>query len=114
MPALPWGLAPFCPLKAPAVPLRPADLAGYLNGQVYVRQSKHVPLDRDAAKAPEKSQASMAPACLSTNVPLVRRHAIARMCARALYCQRQPTRRMFSSRLGSAPAATKRFAEYAF
>ena len=28
--------------------LRPADLAGYRNGQVYIRQSMHVPLNRDA------------------------------------------------------------------
>jgi Fic family protein len=30
--------------------LRPADLAGYRNGQVYIRRSKHVPLNRDAVR----------------------------------------------------------------
>jgi Fic family protein len=30
--------------------LRPADLAGYRHGQVYIRQSKHVPLNRDAVR----------------------------------------------------------------
>jgi fido (protein-threonine AMPylation protein) len=29
---------------------RRADLAGYRNGQVYIRQSKHVPLNRDAVR----------------------------------------------------------------
>ena len=28
--------------------LKPADLAGYRNGQVYIRKSMHVPLNRDA------------------------------------------------------------------
>jgi Fic family protein len=38
-------------LFAPSVTaglLRPADLAGYRNGQVYIRKSMHVPLNRDA------------------------------------------------------------------
>lgn len=30
--------------------LKPADLAGYRNGQVYIRQSMHVPLKRDAVR----------------------------------------------------------------
>lgn len=38
-------------LFAPSVTaglLRPADLAGYRNGQIYIRKSKHVPPNRDA------------------------------------------------------------------
>jgi fido (protein-threonine AMPylation protein) len=30
--------------------LKPADLAGYRNGQVYIRKSMHVPLDREAVR----------------------------------------------------------------
>ncbi len=30
--------------------LRPADLAGYRNGQVYIRQSKHVPMNVEAVR----------------------------------------------------------------
>jgi Fic family protein len=30
--------------------LKPADLAGYRNGQIYIRQSMHVPLNRDAVR----------------------------------------------------------------
>jgi Fic family protein len=30
--------------------LKPTDLAGYRNGQVYIRQSMHVPLNRDAVR----------------------------------------------------------------
>jgi fido (protein-threonine AMPylation protein) len=30
--------------------LRPADLAGYRNGQVYIRRSMHVPLNKDAVR----------------------------------------------------------------
>lgn len=30
--------------------LKPADLAGYRNGQVYIRQSMHVPLNREAVR----------------------------------------------------------------
>jgi len=40
-------------LFAPSVTsglLRPADLAGYRNGQVYIRESMHVPLNRDAVR----------------------------------------------------------------
>src|ERR1019366_5651898 len=40
-------------LFAPSVTvglLKPVDLAGYRNGQVYIRKSKHVPLNRDAVR----------------------------------------------------------------
>jgi hypothetical protein len=40
-------------LFAPSVTsglLIPADLAGYRNGQVYIRKSMHVPLNRDAVR----------------------------------------------------------------
>jgi fido (protein-threonine AMPylation protein) len=40
-------------LFAPSVTsglLRPSDLAGYRNGQVYIRKSMHVPLNRDALR----------------------------------------------------------------
>src|SRR5271170_3272281 len=40
-------------LFAPSVTsglLRPSDLAGYRNGQVYIRESMHVPLNRDAVR----------------------------------------------------------------
>lgn len=40
-------------LFAPSVTaglLRPADLAGYRNGQVYIRRSMHVPLNREAVR----------------------------------------------------------------
>jgi hypothetical protein len=40
-------------LLAPSVTvglLKPADLAGYRNGQVYIRKSMHVPLNRDAVR----------------------------------------------------------------
>jgi hypothetical protein len=40
-------------LFAPSVTvglLKPADLAGYRNGQVYIRKSMHVPLNRDALR----------------------------------------------------------------
>src|SRR6266581_2247786 len=40
-------------LFAPSVTvglLKPADLAGYRNGQVYIRKSMHVPLSRDAVR----------------------------------------------------------------
>ena len=40
-------------LFAPSVTvglLKPADLAGYRNGQVYIRKSMHVPLNRDAVR----------------------------------------------------------------
>ena len=40
-------------LFAPSVTvglLKPADLAGYRNGQVYIRRSMHVPLNRDAVR----------------------------------------------------------------
>jgi hypothetical protein len=40
-------------LFAPSVTaglLKPADLAGYRNGQVYIRKSMHVPLNREAVR----------------------------------------------------------------
>jgi Fic/DOC family len=40
-------------LFAPSVTIglrKPADLAGYRNGQVYIRKSMHVPLNRDAVR----------------------------------------------------------------
>ncbi len=40
-------------MSAPSVTaglLKPADLAGYRNAQVYIRQSMHVPLNRDAVR----------------------------------------------------------------
>ena len=40
-------------LFAPSVTaglLKPADLAGYRNGQVFIRKSMHVPLNRDAVR----------------------------------------------------------------
>ena len=40
-------------LFAPSVTaglLKPADLAGYRNGQVYIRRSMHVPLNREAVR----------------------------------------------------------------
>jgi Fic family protein len=30
--------------------LKPSDLAGYRNGQVFIRKSMHVPLNRDAVR----------------------------------------------------------------
>jgi len=30
--------------------LKPADLAGYPNGQVYIRRSMHLPLNREAVR----------------------------------------------------------------
>jgi fido (protein-threonine AMPylation protein) len=38
----------MCAPSVTAGLLRPADLAGYRNGPVYIRQSMHVPLNRDA------------------------------------------------------------------
>jgi fido (protein-threonine AMPylation protein) len=42
-----WYRELFAPSVAAGL-LRPADLAGYRNGPVYIRQSMHVPLNRDA------------------------------------------------------------------
>ena len=39
----------FAPSVAAGL-LKPADLAGYRNGQVYIRQSMHVPLNREAVR----------------------------------------------------------------
>lgn len=44
-----WYRAMFAPSVAAGI-LRPSDLAGYRNGQVYIRQSMHVPLNRDAVR----------------------------------------------------------------
>jgi fido (protein-threonine AMPylation protein) len=44
-----WYREMFAPTVTAGL-LRPADLAGYRNGQVYIRQSKHVPLNRDAVR----------------------------------------------------------------
>ena len=42
-----WYREMFAPSVAAGL-LKPADLAGYRNGPVYIRQSMHVPLNRDA------------------------------------------------------------------
>jgi fido (protein-threonine AMPylation protein) len=44
-----WYREMFAPSVAAGL-LKPADLAGYRNGQVYIRQSMHVPLNRDAVR----------------------------------------------------------------
>jgi len=44
-----WYREMFAPSVTAGL-LRPADLAGYRNGQVYIRQSMHVPLNRDAVR----------------------------------------------------------------
>jgi fido (protein-threonine AMPylation protein) len=44
-----WYREMFAPSVTAGL-LRPADLAGYRDGQVYIRQSKHVPLNRDAVR----------------------------------------------------------------
>ena len=44
-----WYREMFAP-SVTAGSLKPADLAGYRNGQVYIRQSMHVPLNRDAVR----------------------------------------------------------------
>jgi fido (protein-threonine AMPylation protein) len=44
-----WYREMFAPSVAAGI-LKPADLAGYRNGQVYIRQSMHVPLNRDAVR----------------------------------------------------------------
>jgi fido (protein-threonine AMPylation protein) len=44
-----WYREMFAPSVTAGI-LRPADLAGYRNGQVYIRQSMHVPLNRDAVR----------------------------------------------------------------
>ena len=45
-----WYREMFAPSVTAGI-LKPADLAGYRNGQVYIRQSMHVPLNRDAVRA---------------------------------------------------------------
>ncbi len=44
-----WYRQLFAPSVALGL-LKPSDLAGYRNGQVYIRGSKHVPLNRDAVR----------------------------------------------------------------
>jgi fido (protein-threonine AMPylation protein) len=44
-----WYREMFAPSVAAGI-LKPADLAGYRNGQVYIRQSMHLPLNRDAVR----------------------------------------------------------------
>jgi len=44
-----WYREMFAPSLTAGI-LKPADLAGYRNGQVYIRQSMHVPLNRDAVR----------------------------------------------------------------
>jgi hypothetical protein len=44
-----WYRELFAPSVAAGL-LKPADLAGYRNGQVYIRKSMHVPLNRDALR----------------------------------------------------------------
>jgi fido (protein-threonine AMPylation protein) len=44
-----WYREMFAPSVAAGL-LKPSDLAGYRNGQVYIRQSMHVPLNRDAVR----------------------------------------------------------------
>jgi fido (protein-threonine AMPylation protein) len=44
-----WYREMFAPSVTAGI-LKPADLAGYRNGQVYIRQSMHVPLNRDALR----------------------------------------------------------------
>jgi len=44
-----WYREMFAPSVTAGI-LKPSDLAGYRNGQVYIRQSMHVPLNRDALR----------------------------------------------------------------
>jgi len=44
-----WYREMFAPSVTVGI-LKPSDLAGYRNGQVYIRQSMHVPLNRDAVR----------------------------------------------------------------
>jgi len=44
-----WYREMFAPSVAAGI-LKPADLAGYRSGQVYIRQSMHVPPSRDAVR----------------------------------------------------------------
>jgi hypothetical protein len=44
-----WYRKLFAPSVAVGL-LKPADLAGYRNGQVYIRKSMHVPLNREAVR----------------------------------------------------------------
>lgn len=44
-----WYREMFAPCVAAGL-INPGDLAGYRNGQVYIRQSMHVPLNPDAVR----------------------------------------------------------------
>lgn len=44
-----WYREMFAPSVTSGL-LKPSDLAGYRNGQVYIRQSMHVPINRDAVR----------------------------------------------------------------
>ena len=44
-----WYREMFAPSVTAGI-LKPSDLAGYRNGQVYIRQSMHVPLNREAVR----------------------------------------------------------------
>ena len=44
-----WYQEMFAPSVTAGI-LKPSDLAGYRNGQVYIRQSMHVPLNREAVR----------------------------------------------------------------
>jgi fido (protein-threonine AMPylation protein) len=44
-----WYREMFAPSVTAGI-LKPSDLAGYRNGQVYIRQSMHIPLNRDAVR----------------------------------------------------------------
>jgi Fic family protein len=44
-----WYREMFAPSVTAGI-LKPSDLAGYRNGQVYIRQSMHLPLDREAVR----------------------------------------------------------------
>ena len=44
-----WYREMFAPSVTAGI-LKPSDLAGYRNGQVFIRQSMHVPLNRDAVR----------------------------------------------------------------
>jgi hypothetical protein len=44
-----WRREMFAPSVTAGL-LKPSDLAGYRNGQVFIRKSMHVPLNRDAVR----------------------------------------------------------------
>jgi hypothetical protein len=45
----PWSREMFAPSVAAGL-LRASDLAGYRNGQVFIRNSMHVPLNKEAVR----------------------------------------------------------------